>query len=92
MHNSASQIPPSLRQLLPIGKEHDPLEVLATVVKAIPPGKGGSVRFQGALWRAQCPYAIELAPDTQVKVIDRQKLTLIVVPLHLAQVRFPLAS
>jgi membrane protein implicated in regulation of membrane protease activity len=88
----ALRIPPSLIRLLPISKEQDPLEVLAIVVKAIKPGSPGSVQFQGTTWRAQCPYAISLTPDTQVKVIDRQKLTLIVVPLHLAQVRVPLAS
>jgi membrane protein implicated in regulation of membrane protease activity len=80
MQSQASQVTRSLMQLLPMGREKDPLEVLAKVVEVIHPNKGGLVMFQGVLWRAQCLYEISLEPGTLVKVIDRQKLTLIVIP------------
>jgi membrane protein implicated in regulation of membrane protease activity len=92
MQSQASQVTRSLMQLLPTGGEQDPLEVIAKVFEVIRPNEGGLVKFQGALWRAHCPYEISLEPGTLVKVIDRQKLTLVVIPLHLARVSLQLVS
>jgi membrane protein implicated in regulation of membrane protease activity len=83
MQSQASQVTRSLMQLLPMGRENDPLEVLAKVVEVIHPSREGLVKFQGVLWRAQCFYDISLEPGTLVKVVDRQRLTLIVIPTSL---------
>jgi membrane protein implicated in regulation of membrane protease activity len=80
MQSQASQVTRSLMQLLPMGREKDPLEVVAKVVEVIHPNKVGLVMFQGVFWRAQCLYDISLEPGALVKVVDRQKLTLIVIP------------
>jgi membrane-bound ClpP family serine protease len=92
MQTNASQIPSSLMSLLPIGKEQDPLEVLAKVVEVIQPNCVGVVKFQGVPWRAQCFYNISLEPGILVEVVDRHKNTLIVMPTHLHRGYFALTA
>jgi membrane-bound ClpP family serine protease len=72
----------SLMQILPFGKKHDPVECLAKVSVAIHPEKGGMVTFQGVEWRAQSTVYFTLEEGKLVRVIDRQKLMLIVEPIR----------
>jgi NfeD-like C-terminal, partner-binding len=69
-------------QILPFGKKHDPDECLAKVSANIHPEQGGWVTFQGVEWRAQSTVYFPLKKGKLVRVIDRQKLTLIVEPIR----------
>ncbi|NEQ43085.1 MAG: NfeD family protein [Leptolyngbya sp. SIOISBB] len=71
-----------MRALLP--QESKELEAAHTarVCEAIAPGELGRVHYEGALWHARCQISdVEIAPNTQVAVIDREGNTLIVMPI-----------
>lgn len=71
----------ALMQILPTGRERDLREVLAVVSELIPANSMGYIKFQGSLWRVRCPQKVSLEPGMQVRVLDRQNLTLIVEPI-----------
>lgn len=53
----------------------------ARVTELIPKGGVGWVLYEGALWRARCQISdIAIPPEATVHVVDRQGLTLIVLP------------
>ena len=54
---------------------------MAIVSETIPKSGVGLVSYGGALWKARCQISdITIAPGETVEVIDRQGLTLIVLP------------
>lgn len=50
----------------------------AVVTDAIRPYRTGRVKFQGTWWPASCKQNVVLEPGTNVNVLDREGLTLIV--------------
>lgn len=53
----------------------------ATVSETIPRGGVGLVSYDGALWKARCQISdITISPGEVVQVVERQGLTLIVLP------------
>jgi membrane-bound ClpP family serine protease len=77
------EVTPSVMQILPLGKKDDPNECLAKVSVIIQPDEqGGWVTFQGVEWRAQSTVDFNLEVGKLVRIIDRQKLTLIVEPIR----------
>ena len=62
-------------------------EGIATVVMSIQPQKQGRVQFQGTEWFASFDQDNALTsamPDTQVKVVGRKGISLLIAPLSLA--------
>ncbi|MCL6433059.1 MAG: NfeD family protein [Leptolyngbyaceae cyanobacterium HOT.MB2.61] len=68
-----------IQALLPPGAMHH--VVAATVSETIRPGHLGRVKFQGTWWFARCEQNIVLPVGTNVYLIDRENLTLIVEPV-----------
>jgi hypothetical protein len=54
----------------------------AIVQKAIKPGEEGQVKFLGSWWPAQSSEQITIGIGTEVKVVGRRGISLIVEPLH----------
>lgn len=72
-----------LRGLVPRRSKDLNPERDATVSETIPRGGVGLVSHEGALWKARCQISdVAIAPGQSVRVIGRQGLTLIVLPLE----------
>jgi membrane protein implicated in regulation of membrane protease activity len=56
------------------------LQRLGTVSEVILPHRCGRVHYQDSWWPAICLENQRLEPDTLVRVIDRQNITLVVEP------------
>jgi hypothetical protein len=54
----------------------------AVVQQTIKPGEEGSVKFLGSWWSAQSNEQITINVGTQVEVVGRKGISLIVKPLH----------
>lgn len=52
----------------------------ALVVEEIVPGRRGRVRCGGSFWPARCPQPISLLPNTLVRVVGHDNITLLVEP------------
>jgi membrane protein implicated in regulation of membrane protease activity len=61
----------------------------AKTLTAIAPNGTGRVQYEGSPWQARCQdQATEIAPGTQVMVVDRDGTTLIVMPLRTGSNKF----
>ncbi|MGG6268297.1 NfeD family protein [Leptolyngbya sp. AN03gr2] len=70
-----------------IAKQVFDLYEIAVVCYRISPRNVGQVEYQGRHWSAVCLEDLVLLPGTQVKVIDRVELNLVVRPLMISQAR-----
>ncbi|RZM82285.1 NfeD family protein [Leptolyngbya iicbica] len=71
-----------MRGLLPQESKELAAAPTARVCDAIAPGELGRVHYEGAIWHARCQISdVAIAPQTQVRVIERQGNTLIVLPM-----------
>lgn len=70
-----------LLQILSPGSGSDPFDWQAIVIDAIRPNTKGRVKFHGTSWPALGEQGIAIAPGTNVYVVDRKNLTLIVKPI-----------
>ena len=62
---------------------HDSLDEVATVVSGFDASSDGKVRIRGETWMARCRHdsALTLASGDRVRVLERDGLTLLIVPL-----------
>jgi membrane protein implicated in regulation of membrane protease activity len=71
-----------MRGLLPKESKELAAAPTARVCEAIAPGEWGRVHYEGAIWHARCQISdVAIAAQTQVRVIERQGNTLIVLPM-----------
>lgn len=61
--------------------ESDAFRGLATVYESIHPNQKGRIRFRASWWQALSDINCTIPPGTQVEVIKRENLTLIVRPI-----------
>lgn len=61
--------------------ESEAFRGIATVYRPIEPGQQGRVRFRASLWKALSDANCTILTGTQVEVIKRENLTLIVRPI-----------
>lgn len=70
-----------------IAKQVFDLNEIAVVCYKIRPRNVGQVEYRGRPWSAVCLEDLVLLPGTQVRVIDRVELKLVVRPLVVSQSR-----
>lgn len=70
-----------------IAKQVFDLDEIAVVCYLIRPRNVGQVIYRGRPWSAVCLEDLVLLPETQVRVIDRVELKLVVRPLAVSQAR-----
>lgn len=64
----------------------------AIVESLILPGQSGRVWFKASWWPARCPLGISLLPGQAVRVVDIDRITLIVEPITEAMPESPTVS
>jgi membrane protein implicated in regulation of membrane protease activity len=71
-----------LRGMVPRQSKDSQPSTQATVSETIPASGFGWVSYEGALWKARCQISdVSIAVGKTVHVVDRQGLTLIVLPI-----------
>lgn len=59
----------------------DDLQEVAVVTREVCPGQVGRAKFRGSWWPIACEQDLYIPPGTQVAVVGRRNITLIVEPL-----------